>query len=171
MGDGMNIVADFNIDDIIRKATDSIADIIDAILLAMQLACIKTVDAARSLPSPPVDMRGKPHQPNYIDKTGYLRGSIGYAIYKDGATIAENFEGTENGNAGAEAAQGQAAARNLAAEVAGHYSQGVVAVVVCGSEYAAAVESYGYDVLTGSAKELGNIFKEYIEEVKSKYGL
>ena len=29
----------------------------------------------------------------------------------------------------------------------------------------------GYDVLTGSAKELGNIFKGYIAEVKAAHGL
>ncbi|MBR7002060.1 MAG: hypothetical protein IKI11_05325, partial [Neisseriaceae bacterium] len=55
---------------------------------------------------------------------------------------------------------GQATGRNLANEIAGKFNDCIVAVVVCGAEYAAAVESKGYDVLTGSAKELGNIFRD-----------
>ena len=171
MSDAVNIVANFNIDDMIRNATERIADIIDDIVLAMQMACIDTVKAARELPSPPPEMRGEPHQPNYIDDTGYQRGSIGYAVYNNGVLVVEDFEGKESGNAGAGASQGQASGRALATEIAGKYTQGICAVVVCGAEYAAAVESKGYDVLTGSAKELGNIFKQYIAEVKATHGL
>lgn len=171
MADCINIVADFNIDEMIRKATVDVEAVIEDIILALEKACFDTVDAARSLPSPPIDMIGKPHQPNYIDQTGYLRGSIGYAIYNNGSTVTEDFTGTESGNAGQKAAQGQATGRALAKEISGRFSEGIVAVVVCGAEYAAAVEANGYDVLTGSAKELGNIFKTYIAEVKAVHGL
>lgn len=171
MADGINIVADFNIDEMIRKATEDVEAVIEDVISALEMACRETVIAARSLPQPPPEMRGTPHQPHYIDDTGYLRGSIGFAIYNNGALVEENFEGTENGNAGREASQGQAAGRNLAKEIAGRFTDGIVAVVVCGAEYAAAVEANGYDVLTGSAKELGNIFKGYIAEVKSVHGL
>lgn len=171
MSDAINIVANFNIDEMIRKATEDVEAVIEDIVSALEMACRDTVIAARSLPQPPAEMRGKPHQPNYIDDTGYQRGSIGFAIYNNGTLVEENFEGTESGNAGQGAAQGQAAGRNLANEIAGRFSEGIVAVVVCGAEYAAAVEANGYDVLTGSAKELGNIFKGYIAEVKAAHGL
>lgn len=171
MADGINIVANFNIDDMIRQATDEVEAVIEDIILALEMACRDTIVAARSLPSPPAAMRGKPHRPNYIDDTGYLRGSIGFAIYNNGSTVTEDFTGTESGNAGQKAAQGQATGRALAKEIAGRFSEGIVAVVVCGAEYAAAVEANGYDVLTGSAKELGNIFKTYIAEVKAVHGL
>lgn len=167
-----NIVANFDIDALIAKATGIVQDVIDDIVLALKYACIDTVSAARALPSPPAEVRGTPHQPHYIDDTGYLRGSIGYAIYKDGTLLADDFKGTENGNAGSGAAQGQEAGKNLAAEVAGQYvGQGIVAIVVCGADYAAAVESNGYDVLTGSTKELANIFKDNLKQVKQRHGL
>ena len=171
MSDGFNIVANFSIDEMIRKATEDVEAVIKDIVSALEMACRDTVKAARLLPSPPIDMIGKPHQPNYIDQTAYLRSSIGFAIYNRGQLIQEDFSGTEKANAGEKAPQGQAAGRNLANEIAGRFSEGIVAVVVCGAEYAAAVEANGYDVLTGSAKELGNIFKTYIAEVKAVHGL
>ncbi len=162
MSDGFNIVANFDLDKIIQEATDQVELTIAGVINALEIACRETVKAARLLPSPPIDMIGKPHQPNYIDQTAYLRSSIGFAIYNRGQLIQEDFSGTEKANAGEKAPQGQATGRNLANEIAGKFNDCIVAVVVCGAEYAAAVESKGYDVLTGSAKELGNLFKDFL---------
>jgi hypothetical protein len=54
---------------------------------------LECVIHAGSLPSPPPEMRRTPHQPNYIDDSGNLKGSIGFVISLDGRIIHENFEG------------------------------------------------------------------------------
>jgi DNA-binding protein YbaB len=154
------IEARFNIDEIISKAEEEAEALLDDIIIAMQQACMDVVKMARELPSPPVIQREEPHQPNYIDNTGYLRGSIGYALYNNGTLVVEDYQGS-----------GQEAAKKTADEVAAQYSDGIVAVIVAGADYAAAVESKGYDVLTGSAKQLKNIFKGYLEDVKQVHGL
>ena len=137
------IEAKFNIDELMRNTADEAEALLDEIMLAMQQACMDVVTMARELPSPPVTQRDEPHQPNYIDDTGYLRGSIGYALYNNGALVVENYQGS-----------GQEAAKKTADEVAAKYADGIVAVIVAGADYAAAVESKGYDVLTGSVKQL-----------------
>lgn len=158
----------FNIDELIKKAGNEAEALIEDIILAMQVACLDVVTMARSLPSLPATERNKPHQPNYIDDTGYLRSSIGYAIYNNGICISQNYEPGTNGEG---AAGGMEAAKRTANQVAAKYTTGIVAVVVCGADYAAAVESKGYDVLTGSSKEMQKIFKTYMEKVKAAHGL
>lgn len=81
---------------------------------------------------------------NYTDRTGNLRSSIGYAVITDGTIKQQQVEGT---------AEGQAQAGVLMTELAAKFPQGMVLVVVAGMEYAAAVESKGYDVITGSSFE------------------
>lgn len=158
----------FNIDELIKKAGNEAEALIEEIILAMQMTCLDVVVKARSLPSLPDTESNKPHQPNYIDDTGYLRSSIGYAIYNNGICITQNYEPGTNGEG---AAGGMEAAKRTANQVAAEYTTGIVAVVVCGADYAAAVESRGYDVLTGSTKEMQKIFKRHMESVKAKYGL
>lgn len=82
-------------------------------------------------------------QISYTDRTGNLRSSIGYIILHDGKTIEANISGSQN--------EGIAKASRFAAEVAADYPDGYVLIGVAGMEYAAAVESKGYDVITGSA--------------------
>ncbi|WP_181306971.1 hypothetical protein [Rufibacter sp. XAAS-G3-1] len=80
--------------------------------------------------------------PRYKDRTGALTSSVGFLIQNNGKTIREHFPETGEGTA-----KGIAVARRAAAK----YPTGLVLVVVAGMEYAAAVESKGYDVLTGSS--------------------
>lgn len=90
---------------------------------------------------------------NYKDRTGNLRSSIGYLILKDGKVIDKNFAGNE---------KGRTSAREAANEVAGQYPNGFVLIGVAGMKYAAAVESKGYDVITGSApnsQDLKQLFR------------
>lgn len=161
------IEANFDIDALITKAGDDAEAFLSDIVVAMRLACLDVVTMARSLPSPPATMRDKPHQPNYIDDTGYLRSSIGFALYNDGVCITQDFMPTEGENS----AGGMEVAKQTASQVATQYRTGIVAVIVCGADYAAAVESRGYDVLTGSTKEMQKIFKKHIDEVKAAHGL
>ena len=103
---------------------------------------LECVIHARLLPSPPVEMRGNPHTPNYIDDTVNLRGSIGFIILLDGRTIDENFEG-----------KGAEYGKTFARKIANEFPTGVALVVVAGMNYSAFVSKKGYDVLD-SAEEL-----------------
>lgn len=127
------------------------------IIMAVRLACLATVRRARELPSPPETMRGKPHQPNYIDQTGVLRASIGFAIYDQGQRVMENFE-----KGGEGAAQGI----KTAEDVSKKFPDKIVAIVVAGADYAAAVESHGYFVLSEPASHLGEILQSYLRQIK-----
>lgn len=79
----------------------------------------------------------------YTDRTGNLRSSIGYLILHNGEVVDQNFQGSQE--------DGVSKARNFASDLAGEYPDGFVLIGVAGMEYAAAVESKGYDVITGSA--------------------
>ena len=73
--------------------------------------------------------------------THNLRGSIGYAILYDGEIKTKDLDGN---------AEGQAAATALISELASKHNKGWILIGFAGMEYAAAVESMGYDVITGS---------------------
>lgn len=84
---------------------------------------------------------------NYTDDTGNLRSSIGYVILKDGQEIYSSFPG--------DTAQGKRTARResrriVLDEVSQTDYKGYMLVGIAGMSYAAAVESRGYDVITGS---------------------
>lgn len=99
------------------------------------------VNKARSLPSPPESMRGKPHTPNYIDDTNNLRSSIGYIIVINGSIMQpEGFNGM--GSDGAE--HGKDYALNLAEKQPNNIA---VLIVVAGERYAKYVSDRGFDVL------------------------
>ena len=82
---------------------------------------------------------------DFTDRTGNLRSSIGYVLIGDGTPIKADFEDTKKG------LLGKAKAIEYATEITSGYNHGYVLVVVAGMEYAAAVESMGKDVLTGSS--------------------
>ena len=91
----------------------------------------------------------------YKDQTGNLRSSIGYIIARDGNIIQENIEGKS---------EGRAQAKETTNEVLRENSKGFVLIVVAGMEYAAAVESKGYDVITGSVPATKALLKSKIKE-------
>lgn len=78
----------------------------------------------------------------YTDRTRNLRGSIGYAVVKDGKEIFGNYDGV---------VEGQAVARRLVRSLRTQLPRGYNLIVVAGMEYAVFVEAKGYDVLTGSS--------------------
>ena len=85
---------------------------------------------------------------NYRDDTGNLRSSIGYVILKDGREIFSSFPGDMA--TGAKTARREST-RVIMDDVAQTDYKGYVLVGIAGMHYAAAVESRGYDVITGSA--------------------
>ena len=90
----------------------------------------------------------------YTDRTGNLRSSIGYAIYDDGKEIGGKFEIAKKDVDG----KGVSSAKN---EARSNVSKtGLCLIVTAGMEYAAAVESKGYDVLTVYAPSQNQVKKD-----------
>lgn len=82
---------------------------------------------------------------SYRDRTGNLRSSVGYIIVKNGQIIEENFRSSGKGkNAGPNVG------RRVADDIAQQYRSGYALIGVAGMEYAAAVESRGFEVITSS---------------------
>lgn len=79
----------------------------------------------------------------YSDDTGNLRSSLGYIILNNGEIINSKFSHRNT--------EGKVEAFNFAEELRKEYSKGLVLVGFAGMEYAASVESKGYDVISGSA--------------------
>jgi hypothetical protein len=95
----------------------------------------------------------------YRDQTGNLTSSIGYAIIHDGkiestygggtAIVQKDISGKTKRVESTTV--GKSGAVKVIEELARQYPRGMVLVVVAGMEYAAAVESKSYDVITGSS--------------------
>lgn len=95
---------------------------------------------------------------SYKDRTGNLRSSVGYIIAKDGNIINESFPGGKS--------EGVSEGRKIAEEVLQGDNGGYVLIVVAGMEYAAYVESKGFDVLSGSAPSAERLLKKLIKELE-----
>lgn len=83
---------------------------------------------------------------DYVDRTGNLRSSIGYAILDDGELVGvpKVVRVTKGGKDGAPIA------RAYLRELQSEYKEGLVLVVVAGMDYAAYVQAKGYDVLSSA---------------------
>jgi len=82
---------------------------------------------------------------SYIDQTGNLRSSIGYAVLDDGREISvKGFEQVKEG------AKGVRSGKQFLKEIMSRHRNGIVLIVVAGMDYAAEVESRGRDVIAGS---------------------
>jgi hypothetical protein len=97
----------------------------------------------------------------YTDRTGNLRSSVGYVVFVDGKMVFENFEESENGT---DKYLGTVLGRSTAYEDIP--DEGICLVVVAGMSYAAAVESKGFDVITGSSYEAEKLLNKAMETVK-----
>lgn len=98
----------------------------------------------------------------YTDRTGNLRSSIGYVIYKDGKQLASNFKLSDKGT---DRKTGLAKGKEFAGEKARQWPEGFILVGVAGMSYAAAVEANNYDVISGSApgeSDLTSLLKSII---------
>lgn len=82
---------------------------------------------------------------NFTDRTGNLRSSIGYVVMKDGQQLYDNFRQVSGGPDGVDAA------KDIIADAKKNFHTGYVLIGVAGMDYAAAVESKGFDVITTGA--------------------
>lgn len=98
----------------------------------------------------------------FNDITGNLRSSIGYIIINNGKQLISNFE--ESG-LGTDKATGISQGVEFAEEVATEFPKGIALICVAGMGYAAAVESKGRDVITGSTLNLSNQLKELLGQL------
>ena len=100
----------------------------------------------------------QPSEGSFTDQTGNLRSSIGYIIVKDGHVLKEFFPGGKP--------VGSGTGKDVAKDLAATYVDGFILIVVAGMDYAAAVESTGWDVITGSIPlkhEVKNLLKEWLD--------
>lgn len=130
----------------------------------------------------------------YTDRTGNLRSSTGYVILRDGKQLVEGgFElviGPERGLtekqkaslaqfSGATAeilkndlqkqiADGAEKGRQFVDEMATQFPTGLVIIGVAGMDYAAAVESRGYDVITSGSLKAADSLKKGLEALKKQ---
>ena len=99
-----------------------------------------------------------PEEGSFNDQTGNLRSSIGYIVARDSNILTAKFEG--------KTAEGRAQGQKIADEVLRKNPKGFILIVVAGMEYAAAVESKGKDVITGSIPAAKALLKKKIKEYR-----
>jgi hypothetical protein len=127
-----------------RKAID------DAILLSLQRVGEQFIADARD-------------QRTYKDITGNLRSSIGYVILHNGfQKVKAGFEQIKAGGEGVKVGQ------RFIDEISEKYGSGWIFIAVAGMDYAASVESRGFNVITSSATDAARQLKQDIERIKRK---
>lgn len=104
----------------------------------------------------------------YKDRTGNLTSSIGYIILKDGEQLTENFLEKPGPELKDEKLVGAENAKKVAQELARQFPKGFVLICVAGMDYAAAVESKGYDVITSSAITAKDDLPKQLNQLISK---
>lgn len=101
---------------------------------------------------------------NFQDRTGNLRSSIGYVVLKNGLQKAgSDWLQVKAGKEGVKAGQ------DLIGEISRKYPTGYVLIGVAGMDYAAAVESKGYDVISNSAGEAASSLKTALKKLSQKF--
>jgi len=139
--------AKFTRNDIRRHLNRGAARIEEQIIIRLRYLAEATIAVARQTNS-------------YMDQTGNLRSSIGYLILKNGRVIDESFEQVKEG------AEGTAAGRKHAKQVASEYPLGYVLVVVAGMHYGAILEANGVDVLSSAEMYAKSKTPEMLKKLK-----
>ncbi len=101
----------------------------------------------------------------FNDVTGNLRSSIGFTVLHNGQTKLENFEASKSGT---DKVKGMNEAKKYIRELKANFTEGYVLIVVAGMGYAAAVESRGKDVITGSSLVAERMLKQALKRLKEK---
>jgi len=140
----MPLIPDFSQDDVDGRIDNFVLSKEQKIIWTLGMVGEQFVNDARNIRT-------------YRDRTGNLRSSIGYIIAQDGKIIRENIEGDS---------EGTAHARQVVEEVLRENQKGLVLIGVAGMEYAVAVESKGYDVITGSIPAAKALLKARMAEYK-----
>lgn len=115
-----------------------------------------------------IKVRDRTAQESWIDQTGNLRSSIGYAIYEQGRKEIESaFRIVKNGR------EGSTEGQKMIDELAGAYSNTYALVVVAAMNYAEYVEAKdNKDVLASAElyarKEVNKYLKNALRRAESK---
>jgi hypothetical protein len=146
----MGLVPKFSKADMQKMIADKVARIELAILLRLQRIGEQFVTDAR--------LNG-----TYKDRTGNLRSSIGYVVLKNGEQYSEGaFVQVKTG------IKGTGVGKQILDEAMLKFPKGYVLIVVAGMDYAAAVESKGRDVLTGSSQAAVVSLKNAIQRINER---
>lgn len=152
----MGIKADFNFEDILKNQDAFLRNVETVLFDVLDRTLVEITNLAKSTNT-------------YTDRTGNLRSSIGYILLKDGEIVKSNFasagKGDESGNNGVKTG------KELAVEIGKNYSSGYVCVYVAGMEYAAYVESKGFDVVSGSWMQFDSVFQQNAKFLQEATGL
>ena len=143
----MGLIPGFSQENVNRKVDRFVVSIEQRIVWTLAMVGEAFVNAAREK---------TPAEGSFNDQTGDLRSSIGWVVARDGNILTAKFEG--------KTAEGRAQGHKIADEVLRQYSKGFILIVVAGMEYAAAVESKGKDVITGSIPAAKELLKRKIKE-------
>jgi len=143
----MGLIPGFSQENVNRKVDRFVVSIEQRIVWTLAMVGEAFVNAAREK---------TPAEGSFTDQTGDLRSSIGWVVARDGNILTAKFEG--------KTAEGRAQGHKIADEVLRQYSKGFILIVVAGMEYAAAVESKGKDVITGSIPAAKELLKRKIKE-------
>jgi len=102
-------------------------------------------------------------QGGFDDHSGNLRSSIGFVVVDHGEIVYGDFEPAKKGK---DQETGLKEAKKLTRELASNFSEGYALIVVAGMDYAAAVESKGKDVITGSSLQAEIDLKDAVRKMK-----
>jgi hypothetical protein len=109
-------------------------------------------------------IRDRSAEDSWIDRTGNLRSSIGYAVYDYGKKVVESsFESVLNGSTGS--VKGKRYVDSLASQ----YADTLALVVVAGMDYAEHVEAIdSKDVLASTELWAKSVVERYVNEAMSR---
>lgn len=144
-----------DLDDLFRKAAEILYERIKYNLSYLGEACVKRI-------------RDRSAEESWIDQTGNLRSSIGYAIYSFGKKeIQSAFGVVKNGT------EGSSEGKKMVEELASKYSDTYALVVIAAMEYAEFVEAIeSKDVLASTEqyakKELSKKLNKAIREAEKE---
>lgn len=99
---------------------------------------------------------------DYTDRTGNLRSSIGYIIFKDGEPYGDNFRLSDKGT---DRVKGLKTGMRKAVESGNIPQKGFALVVIAGMNYAIYVERKGFDVISGSSLQAEKDLKEALKSI------
>lgn len=145
----VSIAAKFNKADIRKVLEEKRKNFEEALLMRLRRIGEQFVSNARQ-------------RADFTDRTGNLRSSMGYVILKDGNQLYDNFQQKSGGTVGVDKA------KEVIDEIKKNFPTGYVLIGVAGMDYAAAVESKGFDVITSSAGIAELSLKDAVKKLSSK---
>lgn len=147
----MGIRPDFNINDLNKYIEQQVEQQEQNIIRVMRFAGEKAVNEARTNGA-------------YQDRTANLRNSTGYVIVRNGSVLNEDFSSSATGTEVSEL-DGRKIGKELAYELAANYPD-LALIVVAGMNYAAYVESKGFNVLTSAEQMANSILPNLLSKIK-----